>query len=482
MLNTIKYIKNNESNSDCVGMRPRKSSILNMSIIYSLIIFIILVSLGEASHKLYETRKQKYVSEKLFSLTNKYSQEIQRNLNNGMYVVNTLEAILDLVEYDASSFDKWAPHILESNSNVSVIQLAEAGTVSHIYPLEHNEKAMGHNLLKDKNRDDGALIAIENKEVTLVGPIRLIQNDKIAVIVRKPVFRQIDGKEEFWGFTIALIYVDDILIPELKKMESQGYAYRIIGNDPDSDKAPIILASSSEEVEWECSYPIVVPNGEWMIQMAYVESEDYTYLHFIIILVSLIISSLYLFQQTRIHKRTVKIEELNNELKKMSYTDYLTNIKNRRGAFILLEALMKEAALYSRPLSVGLMDIDFFKNVNDTLGHDGGDSALLYIVNLFQENLREGDILARIGGDEFICIFTNTDLEKANAIAKRLKDILGFAPFNYLGKEIFLTFSMGITQLSSDEESLKSFITRADKALYEAKANGRNQIKSTDNK
>ncbi|WP_176461689.1 sensor domain-containing diguanylate cyclase [Anaeromicrobium sediminis] len=478
MLNKLFLNKYKKSFFNYKDISCNDKGIIKMFIIYSLLTFIAFIGFAELTYNFYMNNQEKAIRENLFSLANQYSQRIQENLINEIYVVNTLEVMLKLTDYDVESFYKWGPPILESNPNITSIQLAPNGIVQYIYPLEGNEKAIGHNLLKDVNRDDGAIKAIKDKAITFIGPVKLIQNGKMAVIARKPIFKLDNGVDEFWGFTIVLINIENILIPELKYVEEKGLAYRILGNDPDRQEKPVIISSSTKIEKWEASYPIVVPNGQWTIEMTYIDkrSKEHDLLHLYIILGGIILATLYCTQHFRMIKKSIEVDWLNEKLTELSYTDELTNIKNRRGVLIELELLIEEAQLYNRPLSIGMIDIDFFKDINDSLGHDGGDNALKHIINIFKNNLDSCHTIGRTGGDEFICIFRDSHIREANMIAKGLEDNLKGSPFIYLGKEISLTFSMGIVQYDIHGDTLESLINRADKALYDAKLKGRNQI------
>jgi diguanylate cyclase (GGDEF)-like protein len=120
-----------------------------------------------------------------------------------------------------------------------------------------------------------------------------------------------------------------------------------------------------------------------------------------------------------------------------------------------------------------LLDIDHFKKVNDTYGHDTGDFVLRKITELIRENARISDILARYGGEEFVIILPETDVEGASKQIERMREIIEKTPFDGVGN---ITISAGITSYKGGD-SCQSMITRADKALYLAKEEGRNRVR-----
>ena len=183
------------------------------------------------------------------------------------------------------------------------------------------------------------------------------------------------------------------------------------------------------------------------------------------------------------HARARQLEEqvraLEDELRKLSDevgTDALTQVANRRG---LMQAFTAEAARRERegadaPLAVGLIDIDNFKKLNDTLGHAAGDKALVSLAAAVRQRLRPVDHLARFGGEEFVVLLPATALAEAQQALTRLQRSLSAALFMHENVEVFVTFSAGVTEWRPGE-TLEAALERADEALYEAKRTGKNR-------
>ncbi|NIM59626.1 MAG: diguanylate cyclase [Candidatus Aminicenantes bacterium] len=161
------------------------------------------------------------------------------------------------------------------------------------------------------------------------------------------------------------------------------------------------------------------------------------------------------------------------QAEKLAETDPLTNIYNRRKFSRLLDQEIQRVERYDRFLSIVMLDIDHFKKVNDTYGHDTGDYVLRRITELIKENIRITDILARYGGEEFVIILPETDVKGASRQIDRMRKTIEKTSFDGVGN---LTISAGITGYMGGD-SCKSMITRADKALYSAKEEGRNKIR-----
>lgn len=167
-----------------------------------------------------------------------------------------------------------------------------------------------------------------------------------------------------------------------------------------------------------------------------------------------------------------KVVRRTETLEKMAHTDTLTDIPNRRAFVKVMETEMMRAANFNSPLSLALFDLDNLKSINDTLGHLSGDQALLELAHFVRSQLRREDYLFRFGGDEFILVFSDTELQDAVEIANRLRQKVESQPFEH---GIDLTISFGVTRFHPGE-NLNEVLRRSDQALYAAKSKGKNQV------
>jgi len=171
-------------------------------------------------------------------------------------------------------------------------------------------------------------------------------------------------------------------------------------------------------------------------------------------------------------KDITKQKQVEQELRERAEKDYLTGIFNRRKFYEMLAAEVERAVRYERPLSLIMLDIDHFKKINDLHGHAAGDEVLKATSLMLQENLRHTDILARIGGEEFVILATETSVENTLDLAEKMRSAIEASDMIRGGK---LTISFGVAGLDN-VITLDEFMRRADEALYLAKARGRNRV------
>jgi diguanylate cyclase len=177
-----------------------------------------------------------------------------------------------------------------------------------------------------------------------------------------------------------------------------------------------------------------------------------------------------------------KILELETELEQVSSMvreDQLTGTLNRRGMDEAFERELARADRMKLDMCVGMLDVDNFKRLNDTYGHQAGDEALLHLVKVIKETLRPMDVIARYGGEEFLIILPDTGLEEALKVTTRLQRELTKKFFLQKNERVLITFSAGVA-LRAPGELPDSMIDRADKALYRAKETGRNRVISAE--
>jgi diguanylate cyclase (GGDEF)-like protein len=162
--------------------------------------------------------------------------------------------------------------------------------------------------------------------------------------------------------------------------------------------------------------------------------------------------------------------------KLVSETDELTELLNRRGFAIAAARLLGQAIRYARPLSVLMIDSDNLKQINDKYGHKAGDRLLIKLVRSIQTELRDTDILARYGGDEFVVLLPEATVAGALDVAERIREAVRNMILEFDGEFINITVSMGIATYPKDGRTLDGLVDMADKGMYKAKMAGRDKV------
>ncbi len=190
-----------------------------------------------------------------------------------------------------------------------------------------------------------------------------------------------------------------------------------------------------------------------------------------------------LLARIRAGERIVKLQkellETNKRLELLSITDGLTKLHNHRYLQDELARAFEESNRYGRPLSVAMIDLDFFKRVNDTHGHAVGDEVLKCAASLFRESVRSTDLVARYGGEEFAIMMPETELSDAMTFAEKIRSLVEETPMTTQAGPLHVTVSIGLASVPHTRiGSAKELINVADKALYRAKKSGRNQVQA----
>ncbi len=179
----------------------------------------------------------------------------------------------------------------------------------------------------------------------------------------------------------------------------------------------------------------------------------------------------------RLQATTQGLRRANAQLKEMAATDALTGAVNRRQFFILAEHERVRCLRARRPLSLAMLDVDHFKSINDTYGHAAGDQVLIGLVAEACRLLRQSDVVARLGGEEFAVLLPETGRDDALASAERLRAGIPSLSFNAGADTFSVTASVGVALIADEDDDIDAALKRADVALYEAKRGGRNQVR-----
>lgn len=375
-------------------------------------------------------------------------------------------------------FNRYAHDVIRWVGGVSNVQLAPNGVISHIYPLEGNEKAIGHDILVDDSRREEAILAVEMRSLTLAGPFELLQGG-VAIIGRNPVFIHDDGIEKFWGFTSALIFLDDLLATTgLHDLEEKGYSYTLSKKNNVTD-TEYVFSQSKNVLQDAVEKSIVnVPNAHWVLRISQQPVKTVGWLFawfFCVFLMSLLLALLvYRLLKKPEHLRKIVLEK-NKALKHLALHDSLTGLMNRH---LLYEEIEKNIVLSQQKeacFALLYIDLDDFKRINDTMGHDAGDNVLKEMTRRMISVVKSVGIISRLGGDGFVILLTDvpskSEVEKiASQLICALSEIITLS-----NRELVVTASMGIVFSPRDVLLAEDLLLQADLALCVSKNTGKNK-------
>ncbi|TGG91547.1 GGDEF domain-containing protein [Natronospirillum operosum] len=182
---------------------------------------------------------------------------------------------------------------------------------------------------------------------------------------------------------------------------------------------------------------------------------------------------------TELEEQNQRIREDFERTRQQAMTDLLTGLPNRSAYMQRLDEEYARYQRYGTPLSLCVLDVDYFKTVNDELGHAAGDKVLKILARQLKQLLRENDFISRHGGEEFVILLPETGLNDAMAAMEKLRRLVEEAPFHFRGKPVPITVSIGCAEFS-DGDTADAVFDRADQAMYRAKDNGRNRVERAD--
>ena len=341
------------------------------------------------------------------------------------------------------------------------IGLAPNDIISHVYPLEGNEKAVGLDFRTVPNQYKTVLLAKESKNVYIAGPLELVQGGR-AIIARYPILTDIPHNNEYWGGLSVVINYEKLI--EKSNLHSlEGVDIALVASQQDQ------LIEGDEKVitEYDVTYPIYLPNGNWTLFAKYTDFDEIESIGSFKVLFSALgwmtFSVIYI----------LVLFLINNYLRahKLSLHDELTKLPNRRYLFNELERIMSRKGA-SVQFTVLNIDLNKFKAINDSLGHEAGDEVLKHTASLLTRCVRSSDFVSRVGGDEFVVVLQRS--AKPEDVEQVIRNIHSYIENNVLrwnGHKIWLSISIGYCSYigKADPSAINDILSKADKSMYQEK-------------
>jgi diguanylate cyclase (GGDEF)-like protein len=258
----------------------------------------------------------------------------------------------------------------------------------------------------------------------------------------------------------------------LSQLEKQGFSYELWRVHSDTKQKEIIVASTPNLMGDPVERTVQVSNITWILSVTPINGWDDPYGLSLKMLTGLIFSILVAW----LAKLIIDLKRYKAELECLAFFDMLTGLPNRRLLYDRLNQAIAQSKRDKKIVAVCYLDLDNFKVINDTLGHESGDCLLIEVTKRFRSCLREQDTLARIGGDEFVLLLQN--LEETNHYKVVLERILKAAadPIVLGDKNVMASISIGVTLYPQDASDPATLLQHADEAMYQAKRDGKGKI------
>ena len=385
------------------------------------------------------------------------------------YRTQTLSTFILQNSGETEGFERLAAVIVDDPAILNVL-VAPDGVVSEVYPLDGNEAVIGLDFFAVGAGNREAILAKESRQLVLGGPFNAIQGGQI-LVGRLPVFMNGD---DFWGLvSVTLQYPDALHDARLDELVTLGFDYELWRINPDDEEIQII-ASSGHTYNEKTNYvesTISIAGAEWYLRILSVRKWYQFFETWALIMLSIAVS----FLVAAVAQSTFELKHLKDKMELLSNTDSLTGIHNRRFFMEAAIPVINRDERLKNTSYIFVLDIDRFKNINDTHGHAAGDAVLIEIASRIAQTLRSYDLFARYGGEEFIMLVSEIDEDTALQLAQRIRHRIAETPIAFENTSATITASLGVAQLSPDND-LDDAIRSADKALYSAKSDGRDKV------
>ncbi len=236
--------------------------------LFAALAFLAIVAVGAAQSFVAERNRMAAKQAMARTIAANYAQRLEVHISRSLSATYALAAMVRQAKGKVVHFESIATDMLKLYGDIDSLQLAPGGVITYVVPLAGNEKAVGHDLLKDEKRNKEAIAAMNTRKLTLAGPFELLQGG-VAIIGRLPIFLQEpEGKDRFWGFSTALIRIPGLLKrTRIEEISDAGYVFELWRVHPDSGARHIFASSAGAVLASPITHEIEVPNATWTLSI-----------------------------------------------------------------------------------------------------------------------------------------------------------------------------------------------------------------------
>ena len=433
--------------------------------IISVLLFILLSLISEYMYSLelqhrMDQSKQEFVSQ-AGSLRAALEREVHTTLNLCMGLVVFVATQPD---FNDEQFAAIAATLMRSAPHLRNIGLAKGNVISHIYPLKGNEAAIGLHYLENAKQRDAVLRAIATRKTVIAGPVDLVQGGQ-AFIGRIPIFTGPDYNT-YWGVASIVIDLDPFYTAAGLHATERSFQIALRGKDATGMHGPVFYGDPEIFTSPDAIIlPVKLPVGQWILAMKARQNGLHAFglpevFRIFGYLAALSISLLLYTLLNAIRRNRF-----------LALHDPLTGLANRRLFNEMLTYAIDTTQRRESTFALLYIDLDNFKPINDTYGHDSGDIVLEAVAQRLSRVSRNADQIARIGGDEFVLILHDIgSLENTRMVADKLADTIRDTIVISEFITVHMECSIGISIYPGDGQTADELITHADSVMYHAKS------------
>ncbi|MBK5344712.1 sensor domain-containing diguanylate cyclase [Pseudomonas sp. TH49] len=440
--------------------------------VVSAVTFGLFLSLGAGVIFKLNEAQEKAVQAHDVQVANSYANALEKVVEHALSSTHALAVLVRQGNGQVKDFSSLAAYILPMYKGAFALSLAPQGVIRQIEPAVSNTLLKDHDLFEGQDREV-ALERLREGDLRFEGPIKLIQGPQGAIGLLPVFLENIDGKRYFWGCTVVTLKFPDALSDaNLSSLEGQGYAYRLSGMNVETHQEEVIQSSAAPLGAVVQNVNVRISGALWQLSIsrtAHWVNKSSTFFEFFLVLSGSALMAWLAFSVSTLAQQRKQLHDI-------AMYDPLTELPNRRLLDIRLTQAIHNALNHDEKIAVCYLDLDGFKSVNDSLGHAAGDVLLKEASTRLQSCLRADDILARIGGDEFVVVLINVrTLQEASTVLERIISAIG-QPFYLFGQQKSISASVGVAVLNSGVERAEQLLRAADQTMYLAKKTGKNKF------
>jgi diguanylate cyclase (GGDEF)-like protein len=391
---------------------------------------------------------------------------IEASIFRDTYLADSLATVVTIDPlFAVTHWESVAGKLLAKAKFVRNVGLAPNNVISQVYPVKGNEEAIGLDFRTNPQQYQSVQKARQLQEVFIAGPLELVQGGT-ALIARYPIFTDAPYNNEYWGGVSVVLDYDKVLASS-GLLDIHDLEIALVSNSDNNVNKRVIFGDPGTITAPDIKFPISLPNGTWEVYATYKGLYEADHIirfkRFFVFLGAVTFFCGYTLIAF-LFRNYIKAHQA-------SFQDELTKLPNRRYLLSELERLMsnKHTIIEFTVLNI---DMNGFKQVNDSLGHEAGDALLKHVSDKLRGCLRSSDIISRFGGDEFVAVlYRTTQASDVEKIIQKIHACLDSSPLSWGDAKITPSLSIGYSSFRGKGNSLmiKEILAEADKNMYQDK-------------